>query len=266
MKRLTLPLVALAALLLAAPALAKEPKEATVCGADGCATTTDRQSLLNLMVDNGTLPPAPPAGEYYKVTITIDVPPDAGVAPKVGWWYAPSGGGAIRAIGRDPSGVTPWYALTSGGKALFDKVTGDLRPFSSPKVTGVTIGGKAVEDPASYVRLLSLPTSVDAVPRSGDWQQVVFGGPPSPWTDNAVDVSYSPKDNLLQRGADFVRIAPATAAKIESGSSLAPGGGFPWRPVSFGLVAVLLLAALVLTARRIRGLPGLGRRPAGSEG
>src|SRR6266496_6262262 len=82
MRKFVLPLLALAALALAAPALAKEPKSATACGADGCATTNDREGLLNLMNGNGSAPP-PAAGDYYKVTMTIDVPPDAGVGPKV---------------------------------------------------------------------------------------------------------------------------------------------------------------------------------------
>ena len=46
MRKFLLPLLALAALAVAASASAKEPKEATVCGPDGCATSTDRHSYL----------------------------------------------------------------------------------------------------------------------------------------------------------------------------------------------------------------------------
>jgi hypothetical protein len=250
MKRFLLPLLALAALAVAVPAQAKEPKNATVCGPDGCATTTDRQGLLNLMADNGSSPPPPPAGAYYKLTMTIDVPADAGVAPKVEWWYTPDGGGAIRSLQRDPSGVTQWFGLTATGRALMERLTRDVEPFALPQVTKVTVGGKPVADPSSYLRLFGRETSGAPQISAGDWQDIVFTGPPSPWTDNATTLQYSPSSDSVLSGYDVAKLPPSLAARVESRSSLAPGSSFRWWLVGLAAVALAMLAAAVLAQRR----------------
>jgi hypothetical protein len=248
MRTFLLPLLALAALALAAPGLAKEPKSATVCGPDGCATTNDSRQLLNLIADNGTTPPPPPAGEYYKVTMTIDVPPDAGVAPKVEWWYTASGGGLLRAVQKDPSGVTAWYPLTATGTAFMERLTRDVKPFPLPRVTSATIGGKPVADPSSYLALFGQETTGSARVAAGDWQDIVFSGPASPWTDNAVTLQYSPSADAILRGYEIAKLPPSLAAKVESGSSLAPGSSFRWWLV--GLAALVLAAAAAVVALR----------------
>jgi hypothetical protein len=267
MRKFLLPLLALTALALAAPALAKEPKSATVCGADDCATTNDRQGLLNLMNGDGSVPP-PAAGDYYKVTMTIDVPPDAGVGPKVEWWYTASGGGALRAVDRDPSGVSAWYPLTATGKALMTKVTSGLEPFALPEVTSVTIGGKPVSDPSSYLQLFGRTKTGAPQVSAGDWQDIVFRGPASPWTDNAVTLQYSPSANAVLSGYDIVKLPPSLAAKVEARSSLAPGSSFRWWLVGLAAAVLALLISALLVVRRlpVRGLPRPFHRPAGSEG
>lgn len=249
MRKFLFPLLVLAALALAAPALAKEPQSATVCGPEGCATTNDRQGLMNLMNGNGSVPP-PAAGDYYKVTMTIDVPPDAGVAPKVEWWYTASGGGALRSVEKDPSGVTAWYPLTATGKALMARVTSGVEPFALPEVTSVTVGGKPVSDPSSYLRLFGQTATGTPQVSAGDWQDIVFNGPASPWTDNAVTLQYSPSANAVLRGYDIAKLPPALAAKVESRSSLAPGGSFRWWLVALGAFALAALAAAALAVRR----------------
>ena len=259
MRKFLLPLLALAALALAAPALAKEPKEATVCGPDGCATSTDRQGLLNLMADNGSTPP-PPAGAYYKLTMTIDVPPDAGVTPKVEWWYTPNGGGALRSVQRDPSGLTAWYSLTPSGRALLANLTRDVEPYSHPRVTAVTVGGEPVSDPSSYLRLFGQKTTGTPRISAGDWQDIVFSGTVSPWTDNAVTLQYSPSANAVLSGYDIAKLPPALAAKVESRSSLAPASSFRWWLVGLAALALAVLAAGVLAVRRFPRGRALGKR------
>jgi len=258
MRKFLLPLIALAALAVVLPAQAKEPKAATVCGPDGCATTTDRQGLLTLIADNGSTPPPPPAGDYYKLTMTIDVPPDAGVAPKVEWWYTPSGGGAIRPVQKDPSGVTAWTGLTPSGRALLAKLTKGVASFPLPHVTAVTVGGEAVSDPSSYLRLYGQKTSGAAQVTAGDWQDVVFTGPASPWTDNAVTLQYSPSANAVLSGSDIAKLTPSLAAKVESRSSLAPGSSFRWWLVA--VVAIGALAAVLLLVRRFPRGRAFGER------
>ncbi len=248
MKKLLLPLLALCALVLVAPALAKEPKQAAVCGSDGCETTTDRQGLLSLL-DGGDPIPPPPAGAYYKVTMTIDVPPDAGAPPKVQWWYAPDGA-AIRPVKLDPSGVSPWYHLTAEGRALLARVTENVEPFPLPTVTRATIAGEAVADPSSYLRLFGQKSVAPPRIDKGDWQRIVFTGPASPWTDNAVELSYSPSSQTVLRGFDAAKVPPAMASRIESRSSLDAGSSFPWLPA--GLALLTLAAGAMLLLRRLR--------------
>ena len=258
MKRLvTSILMLVAALAFAAPALAKEPKEATLCGPDECGTVSDRQLLLGVVGDDSSPGPPAPPGTYYKVRMTIDVPPDAGVAPHVDFWYVPATH-ALKAAGRDPYATNrfAWTILSPAAAAAFDKALRGVQAFPTPKVTSVKIGYRAVKDPSSYLRLLTVGGTQIAVPSTEDWQPVTFTGTPSPWTDNTTPLEYSPAANMLQRAGEVIKLSPSLAASIEAGNSLAPSdASFPWKYVAIAILALAAAAAAILLMRRLQREP-----------
>jgi len=253
MKSLLTSFVTLVAMLaLAAPGLAKEPKEAKICGPDECGTVTDQQLLLGVVQDEGSSGPPPPPSAYYKVRMFIDVPEEAGVGPHVDFWYVPSAH-ALKAAGRDPyaNNAFAWTILSPAAAVAFDRALRGVEAFPTPKVTGVKIGDRAVADPDSYLRLLAVEGTKVAIPTTDDWKPVTFTGTPSPWTDNVSPLYYAPAANLLQRGIDYVELPPSLAATIEAGKSIAPpDSGFPWTYVALGFVAAGAGAAGILLIRR----------------
>lgn len=263
MRLLSLSLVAAVGLVLAAPALAKEPESATLCGADGCASTQDRQTLATMLNDEGPSPPAPQPAAYYRMRVTIDGGVSRG--PTFTWWYVPSRRLVLR-TGVFGEGMDAWVRMSPAAAALLDRTVRNVKPFAVPVPTRVTIGGKEVADPRSYLRLLTQRTVGIAVPSSGDWQDVRFEGPASPWTNGGIEITFSPKDGLLMRGGEMIKLPPVLADRIAARSSLAPGKAFPWALLG-GIAATLALAAAAaVVVRRLSARPRVRHTPAQSEG
>jgi hypothetical protein len=133
----------------------------------------------------------------------------------------------------------------------------------------VTVGGKAVENPASYLRLFAQQSVGRRIPSAGDWQEIRFYGPKSPWTDGTFTMSYSKHDGLLLRGGDVITLPKPLVGKIAAGSSLGgTGKAFPSAILGAAALAVALAASALLALRRTgRRIPlPIGHRPARSEG
>jgi hypothetical protein len=176
MRKLVPLLAATAALALPCPALAKgAPTRAKVCGPDACATVTDRDALAALLIsvyrDDGSGTPAP--GPFFRLTLALD----EGGATMTAFWYVPSEH-AVRAILRDPFGFdgTIWTALPSAARPAFDEALRGLEPFAPPTPSGVRIGARPVRDPASYLRLYTIPDAGNGLPGRPDWQPIVLRG------------------------------------------------------------------------------------------
>jgi hypothetical protein len=237
---------AVAALLLSAPAVAKEPTGAKLCGPDECATVTDRGLLLELVDEGGPDAPAPAPGPYYELELEVD-----GHAGAVPLWYVP-GANVVRQGDAEYPPLS-WKSLGPAAAARLEQAVDGVAPFRVPAPTGARIGGRPVDDPSSYLRLFSAKSSGDAVPSAGDWKVITFSGPPSPWTDNLTQLEYSPAADLLQRGSEFVKLSPSLAASVEAGRSIAPpGSGFPWLYVAIAALAVAACASALLVIRRSR--------------
>ncbi len=147
MKNLMLAALALAALVVAVPVLAKEPREARICGPDGCGVVTERSSLLSLFRSKGG-GPTPPPGPYYRASVTPDVPN----GPKLEFWYVP-GAHALRSV--DPNGPfadAGWMLLSPGLAQAFDGAINGVDPFSRVRVTAVRVGGRIVDEDALVLR------------------------------------------------------------------------------------------------------------------
>ena len=156
----------LAALALPADALAKEPVKATVCGANGCASSGDKDAILPL-VEGG--PPAsrlPTSGApAYRVRLTIAAGPDASGTRRRTFtftnWMSPQLG-----LIRGAEGT--WMTMPATTLAALRRVARDIRPFPAARLP---LGGRLV-GPEGGAPLQSSAPEPARTPASGgtDWR------------------------------------------------------------------------------------------------
>jgi hypothetical protein len=246
MKRLLFALALLALMAVPAPAMAKGPTSATLCGPDGCQGLGDARQLGEYPDGgpNGEMPvPAP----YYELRFT-----SRGDGEEYTWttWYVPS---AKSFASVDEQEGVSWMPMNDPELTALAK---RLRPFPAPEITAVTIDSRRVTDnPASYLELFTVQ-SVDenAYPQGvADWEQVTFvSKQKSPWTMAQSSIHFSPSNGMLQRGIEMLKLPDEMSADLRSGQPLVgDSAGFPWRDVVF---AVLAGTALLIAASFIRPL------------
>ena len=247
-------LAAAIALVLPAAAAAKELSAATVCGAKGC-TTFQRPSMDIASGGDGVTEPAPAAAPYYTVKLTVD---EQGHRESWTVFYVP---GADMVVYRDEVGRTAFETLSGDAQRAYHRYTEGIAPYAAPTITRVTVGGKRVADPQSYLSLFTARAAGEAYPAAADFVPIALhASRPSPWTDGRY-LMFSASTGSLERGTSVVQLAPATVDAIVAGASLddsAPGGasGFDWPLVTGTLAAVLALGlATLFLVRR-------GRHPA----
>jgi hypothetical protein len=247
-------LVATIALVLPAAAAAKELSAATVSGAKGC-TTFEHPTMELAGGGDGIADPAAAPGPYYSVELAVDA---EGHDDSWTIFYVP---GAETIAFRDEVGRTTFERVTGDARLAFHEVTRGTAPFEAPTITGATVGGRAVDDPGSYLSLFTARGAGEAYPAAADFVPVVLlARVPSPWTDGRY-LMFSPSTGALERGTRVVQLPPATVAAVAAGESLGgassgDGSGFAWPLVTGTLAAVLALGlATLLLVRR-------GRHPA----
>jgi hypothetical protein len=162
-RRLAL-LPALAALVLPAPALAKEPVKATVCGAGGCVTSKDRVAILPL-TEGGPMAPGPSTGApAYRVRLTIAT--EGAERVTFTTWVAPS-----LQLMRGSDGT--WMELPAATLAALRHVAPDLRPFAAARLP---LGGQYTGPGSdSLAPETFAPTPAPAEPSTGS-SPLLFGG------------------------------------------------------------------------------------------
>jgi hypothetical protein len=247
-------LLTLGTLAWTAPAQAKELSEFRVCGAGGCTAVTDPDVLGAIirgietqreLVRVSTPTPAPFLRlEYW-------MKGDLHKGPTFVHYYVPS-----RNVAAVVTGPTSWtWVRPDAVSDVIRRAAQGVAPFPTPRITSVMIDGKAVRDPASYVRLFGLREKAKSFPDEPDWQQIVIRTPqPGPWSTSAATLEYSKSTNVLWRGNDFVRVPSSTASRIEARRSLsapASRGSFPWTLLFGGIggAAVIIPAAIFIRRR-----------------
>lgn len=248
-----LMLVAVAALLYAAPAQAKELLGAQLCGPGGCVT--ERQAGV-LDGRNGPFggelgAPAKP-GPWYRGYLLAG---DRGqVVGKLLFYYVPGTGQVVQPGRLGESSV--WTRPEARLAALVERLAARLEPFAAPRLRSVTVNGASVADPQSYLRLWTLEGKPTTYPTSiGSVEVVFFSDPASPWSDGNSMVAY-PKSHLLLREGRLVSLPGPLAANLAAGRSLDTGRAMPWVPIGAAIGALVLAAGLV---RRLR--PNPARQP-----
>lgn len=239
----TLIATAALALVLAAPAQAKELVQAQICGAEGCATTTDRDELM-LVPGGEAIGTPPPLAPYYEVRVTIAEGDDTSTWTS---WYVPS---ADMVAFRDPDGTTAFHPIFGKSIPFMREWAQQVEPFAAPRITAAFVGGKRVAgDAATYAELFAAESAGPARPETYDWVPVELrSARPSPWTDGGVGLLYSPADGLLHRGPDLILLSDGLADDLAAVRALdAAGDGrqlMPWLAAAALLAAMLLVAAL----------------------
>jgi hypothetical protein len=256
MKWLTLTgLVAAAVLVWASGAQAKELASLKVCGASGCkevkgeAFLRDAIGLAEIQGEPVTIRTPRPA-PYFRLEFRVKG--DEGSTPSFLQYYVPASRAVTWRVGEGA-----WGWIHAGARRpLYERAIAGVKPFARPAITRVTIGGKPAADPASYTRLFRLNRATSDYPDDSDWIRIELGSKrPSPWSTHASTIEYSPSEDILWRGTEFIKVPEAIAARLEARKSLAVGtesDSFPWLPLVGGLGGASLLVPLALTLRRRR--------------
>jgi len=250
-KKLMFVVVA-AALLGAAPAQAKELLGAELCGPGGCVT----QRAAGLLEGpngpfGGELASAAKPGPWYRGYLLAG---DRGkVVGKLPFYYVPGSGGQVVQPGRFGQ-VTAWTRAQGKIGALVAALAARIEPYGTPHMTSVTMNGKPVRDPQSYLRLWTLGHKATGYPNGIDSAQVVFySDPASPWSDGNYVVAYA-KSSLLLRDGKVVALPKDVAENLAARASLAPDDGFAWTWAAIAAAAVLAVAIVVLAVALLRRL------------
>jgi opacity protein-like surface antigen len=249
-----LMLVAVLALLCAAPANAKELLGAQLCGASGCAT--ERQAALfegqGGPLGGGTAAPPAQAGPWYRGALLLG---DRGkVYGRYAFYYVPDGRLVVQP-GMDGQ-TTTWLKAQGALGGLLERLAAKLRPFATPKLADVAINGKLATDPQSYLRLYSIGSKAETYPTDTRSVQIVLETTHrTPWSDGNNLVVY-PGSNLLLRDGEIVSIPGDVADRAANGESLDVGGGLPWLVIAAAVAVALLLGAAVFRLR-----PRIAPRP-----
>jgi len=113
-----------------------------------------------------------------------------------------------------------WIKLGQGVRTVLERLTSTLQPFSAPIPSLVTVGGKPVQDPASYLRLWSVGTPTYTWPPTGFTGIKVTSDLVSPWTDGAAHLSISRRGGFLMRDSTVYRIPTQLARLVRARASL----------------------------------------------
>ena len=128
----TIPLVvaASAAMVLAAPAVAKEIEEATVCGAGGCTKVTPRGDA-HAMLEGGAVSDAPAPAPFYRIRLGIG-DGSGKVFERFSILYVPSAGKVLAMDGQ-------WMNTTMAAERALDRVTRGHRPLPAKRLKTVPV-------------------------------------------------------------------------------------------------------------------------------
>ena len=242
MKRIAL--VAAAALAFPAPAAAKEPIRATICGATACTTVTDRGTLRWIPAGEAS-EPLGRAAPYYRVELVAGEYGNPHNQHSFAMYYVPS----ENAMAWAESGTIRLHPIFGEPTTkLMRELVAGLRPFPAPRLATVHVGGRRVDAHAaqSYLRLYEQTKESPLAESPTDWIRVDLSSAAlSPWTDGGPDLVYSPSANLLEIGGKRVAVPDGLADDIEARRVLDHSSStFPWGTLGLSARGALVLATI----------------------
>jgi hypothetical protein len=240
-----LPAFGACALALAAPAAAKEPIRATICGASACTTVTDRSTLERIPGGEAS-EPLGPAAPYYRVELVASEHGNPNNQHTFSMYYVPS----ENAMAWAESGVVRLHPIFGApATRLMRSLVAGLRPFPAPPLATVHVGGRKVDAAAarSYLELYELSTESALAESPTDWIRIDLSSAAlSPWTDGGPDLMYSPSRDLVEHGGTRFEVSDELAADVEARRALdAASSSFPSPTLGLGALGALLLATLL---------------------
>jgi hypothetical protein len=246
MKRLLV--VIAVALALPAAAQAKEINGLAVCGPDSC-DDVDMGGFGHgdPVAGDSATDAGPPPSDFLRVDFTVD-----GHAAAFSVFYEPESG--LVAIEGRP-GHVEWARFDPRIATAVKDAAKRVEHFPAPRVTGVRVGDKKVEgNPSSYLPLLTLEGPFVLPKTNEDALSIRFEATdPNPWTK--ASILYYPDDDVILRGATFVKLPSDLAADIAAARPLGTGGdgtSIPWLPIGVALLGAALLVAVFLRTRTAR--------------
>jgi hypothetical protein len=215
-RRILLVAVALAAgLLTTGGAQAKAPPDGVdICGATGTCVHVTMEAAENewalwlqgSQTDADATAPAPSA--FYVVRWHWDS--DARTA-----YYVPAAG-RVRQL--DERGAPGWWRVHD--PASLRQLTSGLEAFTVPTIARVTVGGREVRDPQSYLQLFGRGRTWWPLNQQ-HWLRVrVTADAASPWTDAASDLRISRRGRYLWVDGTIFKIPLQLARRVRSRVSL----------------------------------------------
>jgi hypothetical protein len=252
MRTFALLAAAASALLLSAPAAAKELVKAELCGAAGC-TAVDKSDLRLLPLGGDTYADPPPLGPFHELVTTVQDGPESTDTNTWTTWYVPSAG--VIAFTNEYGSTTfhPLYGLSA---TFMKQLAKSVQPFPTPRITAAFVNGKRVTgDPGTYARLFAVERAGPVRATEGDRVPIeVVSARRSPWTNGGVSLSYWPDSGVLLRGPEQVRIADGLVDDLGHARALGTDRSgtalLPWLALAGLVAAIVLLAALGAWFRR----------------
>jgi hypothetical protein len=113
-----------------------------------------------------------------------------------------------------------WIALDTASMRSLNAARGTLEPNAVPTFTAVTVGGRAVRDPASYVRLFAAGRKTFAYPKGGWLRVAIEATGASPWTGATTDVRISRRGAFVWIDNWVLKVPAALAKRARAGLSL----------------------------------------------
>src|SRR5207244_6705276 len=103
-------------------------------------------------------------------------------------YYVPSRSALRWTVQGAPETSTSWREVEPGAVAVLARAARGLTPLAPPTPTRVTVGGRVVHAPATYLRLFK-GVPVWKWPATA-WLRVTFeSAAPGPWTDGLPDIT-----------------------------------------------------------------------------
>jgi len=118
----------------------------------------------------------------------------------------------------DPRAPIHWLRLDAQARGILDRIATALQRTPAPSPSTVTVGGKTVQDPASYLRLWSVGKPIYNWPLGGFLKIKVTCDVASPWTDESAHLSIARHGAFLLRDSTILRI-PAKLARQSARAS-----------------------------------------------
>ena len=202
--------VALLAFAVPAAQAKAPPLGVKICGATACRSVSqedaERMGIWHLASSVTPGKPAP----FYVVRYRWNAKD-----PEQTSYWIPSTG-LLRVV---TPNLISWYRF---GRGALEPFVTDPAAITMPRITAVTVRGRAVRGPASYVRLFTEGRRVDVWPEYS-WLRVRFTSTaPSPWTDASADVRISSGGAFLLRDDIVFAIPKRMADRVRRGLALSP--------------------------------------------